>query len=510
MHFTDSKKKALWSWVRSNRQIKGMDKLYEQITRAGKANYNRDKDGFFFQTQITRQLAESKRYKITMVEDKGPVYDIDIELDGRVCIQAWFGGNVAGYGLDQKIKKTNSPLVLYSQRTCLDKDLNVLQDKLDQINRPALPIPSGTSADLPVKILVAMSRTLLPLHFPPEWGRHLKDRVIIELRGDFDDTGNMRGLATLHRHSRQWDDVAKGIVNALGFRYVESFLSLAAGSRSTYLGGLPNNAWHSYLHTASRSIRLQPKIMTSTINSDVIAGQVMDRTGNELSQDDIDCYLNSELWRNVSRVIWADVEQSDQDMMPASPCYPESIDRLIADRSLVKNNKPGLYNLYDGGINRDKTDVYDATVVDAGNGDLGIDHVECLLNGIQSRSNKTPNCFLGDPIVLWNMLDLGRRFGYTGRMVCMFNKHVVQTNSFMGIPTPLSYGTGPNKPGCIYAISYKDEWDVPSGLRLMESSVHEAEVPRSGAPNYRIAYAIGEAAVDPRACGKIINIRRRL
>ena len=509
MHFTDSKKKALWSWVRSNRQIKGMDKLYEQITRAGKVNCNQDKDGFFFQAQITRQLAESGRYDITMVEDKGPNYDIDIELDGRDCIQVWFGGNVVGYHVGQKIKEHNSPR-FRSQRTCLDKDREALQDKLDQINKHVLPIPSSTVPDLPAKILIVMSRTPIPLHFLSEWLCCYKDRVIMELRGDFDCTGNMRGLATLHRHSRQWDDVAKGIVNALGFRYVESFLSLAAGSRSTYLGGLPNSVWHSYLHTASRSIRLQPKIMTSTINSDVIAGQVMDRTGNELSQDDIDCYLNSELWRNVSRVIWADVEQSDQDMMPASLCYPESIDRLIADRSLVKNNKPGLYNLYDGGINRDKTDVYDATVVDAGNGDLGIDHVECLLNGIQSRSNKTPNCFLGDPIVLWNMLDLGRRFGYTGRMVCMFNKHVVQTNSFMGIPTPLSYGTGPNKPGCIYAISYKDEWGVPSGLRLMESSVHEAEVPRSGASDYRIAYAIGEAAVDPRACGKIINIRRRL
>ena len=91
MNFTKPKKDDLCQWVRDNQHIKGMNKLYEQITRGDEVNYNDDKDGFFFQTQITRQLAESERYSITMVEDNGIGYDIDIELNGCICLQAWFG-----------------------------------------------------------------------------------------------------------------------------------------------------------------------------------------------------------------------------------------------------------------------------------------------------------------------------------------------------------------------------------------------------------------------------------
>ena len=152
----------------------------------------------FSQTQIARQLHESEKYDITRVEDKGTTYDIDIELDGYVCLQAWLGSNVAGHNLDREVASSNSPWVLYSQRTCLDKDLDVRQHKLDQTDKPtldgaalkpnyytlyaqhplwsqvvlypyAMPMPSIRSATCPVKIVVAMSPTRLPLHFLPEW-----------------------------------------------------------------------------------------------------------------------------------------------------------------------------------------------------------------------------------------------------------------------------------------------------------------------------------------------------
>ena len=141
--------------------------------------------------------------------------------------------------------------------------MNARQRKLDQINKPI-----NMSAGNPVKILVAMSSTRLPLHYLPKWDHLLKDRVIIELRGDFDGTGNLCGVATLHRSRRLWDMVARGIVDALGFQYVESFTSLGAGWSSMRFGGLPNTMWRSsYLNTASQHIPLQPKVMASVLGS---------------------------------------------------------------------------------------------------------------------------------------------------------------------------------------------------------------------------------------------------
>ena len=123
-------------------------------------------------------------------------------------------------------------------------------------------------------------------------------------------------------------------------------------------------------------------------------GYIKDTTGQDHSPEFINSCLNDELRRAVSRVIWADVEQPDENVVPIlGPCRLESLDRLITDRNLVKNSRPGLYNLYDGKIDRDKTDAFDSVVVDAGNGDLEIEHVEDLLHGIRFRSNKNTMMF---------------------------------------------------------------------------------------------------------------------
>ncbi|MBI1658944.1 MAG: hypothetical protein IS632_09290 [Thaumarchaeota archaeon] len=364
IHFTSYRKDDLLRWVceRTHKQplIRGMDELLDQITKDGKINYNSDKDGFFFQAQITRQLDESERCDVTRVEDKGITYDIDIELDRYICIQAHLGGNVVGHDLDRKVAKSDSFPAHYSEKTCSnEEDLNWLQRKLDQLNKPILDGdvfgPSGAD---PVKILVTMSPTRLPLHFLPEWNRLLKDRITIELRGDFDGTGNLRGMATLHRADKQWDKVAKNIVGALGFRYVESFSNLGAGPSSVRFGGLQANAWQSsYLNTASQRILLQPKVMVSALKPDMMAGWIMDSTGREPSPELVNSYLGSELRYVVNQVIWADVEQPNWNGIPILGAYRlESFDRLIANRNLAKNGRrPGLYNLYDGKINRDKT-----------------------------------------------------------------------------------------------------------------------------------------------------------
>lgn len=537
MDFTNSKKDDLYQWVCNNLHIKGMDELCKQITRDGKVNYNRDKDGFFFQTQITQQLAESKRYDITMVEGKGFGHDIDIELDRHVWIQTWFGGNVVGHLLDQKIARSNSSPVLYYQRTCLDKDFDVLEHKLDQIGRSALgcdmfeptmyildeqhalwpqtvryqytmPMPSIKSDDHPVKILVSMSSTRLPLHFPPEWYHHLKDGVIIELRGDFGYAGNLRGIATLHRTNKQWDVVAKDIVDALGFRYVESFNSLGTDRSSVCFGGVPTDAWQSsYLNTASQRILLQPKVMAISLKSDFVAGYFVD-SGYEASPKSVRNYINDELRHNVSRVIWADVEQSAQNIsFTLDADHPESIDRIISDQNMAKNSQPGLYNPYEGKIDRNKTNAFDSTVIDVECNDLEQSHVVELLNGIKSKSNKRPDLFLGDPIALLQMIELGRSCDCLEEVVIWCDKTSVLIPLFMRIPVWNDCVRGPNKRGCIYAIKWEDELGVPTGLRMLESSFHENEMWRCGSSNDCITYVVGETAVDPRACGKIMNIR---
>ena len=62
------------------------------------------------------------------------------------------------------------------------------------------------------------------------------------------------------------------------------------------------------------------------------------------------------------------------------------------------------------------------------------------------------------------------------------------------------------KPGCIYAIRWKDELDIQTGLRLLASSYPAIEARLCNSDG---SYVIGEAVVDPKACGKIVHIRER-
>ena len=295
IHFTKSQKDDLVEWVSENLGIKGMDKLYKQITRNDGVNYDSDKDGFFFQAQITRQLARSERYDITQVEDDGGDYDIDIELDGYIQLQVWFGGNRVGYDLNRQIKKHNS-LWEFSSATCLPKDLSKLQDKLDrQLNKPILDDDAYS-----VKILIVMSRTLLPLHFLPEWSYLLKNGTIIELRGGFDEVGNLCGMATLHHSNKWWDETIKDIVDALGFRYVESFNTLGVGWSSMRFGGLSSMPWQSsYLNTASQHIHLQPKVMAFGLNLDVVKEEFFMDLGYGASTEGIRNFMHNELQHMV-------------------------------------------------------------------------------------------------------------------------------------------------------------------------------------------------------------------
>ena len=91
------------------------------------------------------------------------------------------------------------------------------------------------------------------------------------------------------------------------------------------------------------------------MDPDFVKGYFMD-SGYEPSPEFIRNYINDEFGRQVSQVIWADVEQPDQNvvLMPNAD-HLESVDRLIANQALARDShQPGLYNLYGGGIDRDK------------------------------------------------------------------------------------------------------------------------------------------------------------
>ena len=540
--FTNEIKDELVAWIQEEiDKIDGIDKLYDQVTRDGLTNYNRDKDGFFLQMQIVMQLKD-QGYDIIRVEDSGSLnggkYDIDVEIAGNTHIQVHFGGNVFAYEFERTMILNPAGLQVYHPATNWSKDLTVRQEKLDQTDKFYLdgrmfePVPSITHMQYPLwsstiyqptampslnlvrsydstKILIVASRTHIPLYFLPGWDQLLHDKVIIELRGGFDSSNKLCGFATLHRVHKRHDAVAKGIIRALGFEYVESFNALNERGLSGRFGGLSVNRWgSSYLNTASQSILLQPKVMVGTMNANAVAGWYMDSTGYEPSPEVVRSIINDHFQNEVSRIMWADAEQYQSVDVQYNPNHIESFDRLIASKELALNSQQGgLYNVYDGQLNRDKKDAFDATVVDVHHNQLEFDNIAELLDGIEDKSRRRPDYFFCNLAVSEQMFEIGRQANCLGRMCIPHGRTSLVTSSFMGIPiwnvlSQLVYC----KQGCIYAISCKDECGMWTGLRLLGSSYHEIEMRLRGASDDNIAYIIGETVVDPRACGKIVNV----
>lgn len=540
--FTNEIKDKLVAWLQEEiDKIEGIDKLYGQVTRDGLTNYNRDKDGFFLQIQIVMQL-KAQGCDIIKVEDSGYLngskYDIDIEIAGNIYIQVHFGGNVFAYEFERAMIPNPAGLQVYHPATDWGKDLAVSQAKLDQLNkfyhdgRMFEPAPSIPHMQYPLwsrtayqpttmpslnlahsydstKILIVAPRTHIPLHFLPGWNQLLHDRVIIELRGSFDNSSKLCGFATLHRAHKQHDAVSKGIIRALGLEYIESFNALDEQGLSGKFGGLPSNRWRSSrLNTASQSILLHPKAMVSTMNVDDVAGWYMDSTGYEPSPEDVRSIINDHFRDEVSRVMWADAEQYQSADVQYNPNHIESFDRLIASKELaLSSQQGGLYNAYGGQLNRDKTDAFDATVVNVHHNQLEFDNVAELLYGIEDKSGRMPDCFFCNPMLSWQMCEIGLQANCLGEMRVPHGKTSIVTSSFMRIPiwndlSQLVYC----KQGCIYAISWKDECGMQTGLRTLGSSYHEIEMRLRNASDDYIAYVVGETVVDPRACGKIVNI----
>ena len=513
MYFTDDIRGDLAKWVYKKRNIKGMDELYRQITTDGKVNPCAG-DGLFFQVQVAKQIEKSKMYRITEVEEKGSFssvsYDNDIVFDDHICVQVWLGENMFVYGIMKAIESSSGRPQINAMPTDWSKDRDVWRKKTYQPGKPHIESLGLVESPNLVKILVAAPRMHFPLLSLPEWRHLLKDRVVIELQADFDKTKNLRGTATLHRLSKQHDEISMGIINGLGFRYVKSFNNVDSALFSR-LDGLPVGPWRtSYLHTASQRIWLRPKVMTSSINADIVDGWFIDENGYEpppgFGQEMVANWLKD----RVGSVVWASMEQQKPnacDILCNQNNF-ESVDKVIANQGLAKNSQNGLYNAYDDQLDRNKTDKFDATVVYANYSSLELRQIDDLLDEIWDKSGREPDYFRGDPMALLQMLAIGHAAGRCGETTVPCNDSMAIVSAFDGIPVDFGFTSSVHYAlGCIYAVSLKDDRGAQTGLRLMALSSHKITARPRSVPKYYVAFAVGEAVVDPRACGKIVHIR---
>ena len=83
-------------------------------------------------------------------------------------------------------------------------------------------------------------------------------------------------------------------------------------------------------------------------------------------------------------------------------------------------------------------------MVDVRGNDLELHHTVELLCGIIRRSKQRPDCFLGDPVALSTMIELGMEYGCAGVAVVPYNGVYVQVSTFMGIPVWEDYGEWSN------------------------------------------------------------------
>lgn len=513
MHFTNSRKEGSLKWVRKNRQIKGMNDLYENIATNGKLNPRAD-DGFFFHAQVAMQIDYSKTYKITEMEDKGSfngiMYDNDIVLDNHICVQTGLCENMFVYLIAETLKPRSVISPMNAIRTDWYKDHKVWSKKANQPGKPYSESLDSAGNSNMVKITILAPRTHVPLLALPEWKQLLKDRIIIELDVDFDETDNLRGVATLHRLDKRRDEITMGIIKALELRYVKSFNHVDPALFRRF-DGMPVGSWQtSNLYTASQSIRLRPKVATSSMNADIIDDIFVDLHGYEPPPEYGPEMVADLLMDGMGSSVWANMEQQSQDAdnVIYNPNNFESVDKVIADQAQAKNSQNGLYTAYDGQLDRNKTDKFDATVVYTDYNGLEMRHIDDLLDGIWDKSGRVPDYFRGDSAALSQMLAIGHAAGRSGETPVPYNGSIMIASAFDGIPIDFGHTRfAPYTPGCIYAVSLEDERSNRTGLRLMALSSHKIHArPRNG-PKYYVAFAVGEAVVDPRACGKIVHIR---
>lgn len=89
-------------WAKDNMgSVPNLDRLYNKMVREGT-------DGHYVHAYYVRILHDCRRYKITNIEVTEGGHDIDIQLDGWINIQVWYGMNTFMYALKAMLEP-NTP-----------------------------------------------------------------------------------------------------------------------------------------------------------------------------------------------------------------------------------------------------------------------------------------------------------------------------------------------------------------------------------------------------------------
>ena len=205
----DLKYNQLIKWCRQHiNEIPNLGGLLHNLTE------NRQL-GHGVHAELVKRIHESGEYTITGVENSTGNYDIDIELDGKINIQVWFGQNTAGHIMESQFssdgQRRNAKLEnitpLGGVRTDWTKDEQVLIKKLDQLPNDKF------------SVLLAVPR-FIGLTFLPEWWENIPNsKCVIKSRTPLDCQHKGEQAVIYYSDNFPYMDEAKKIIKAVGFNH---------------------------------------------------------------------------------------------------------------------------------------------------------------------------------------------------------------------------------------------------------------------------------------------------
>lgn len=85
------------SWAKDSQgSVPNLDKLYNKLVSEGT-------DGHYVHAYYAKKLHECGRYRITDIEASTGKHDVDIQLNGDINIQVWYGMNTHGYIMEAQL-----------------------------------------------------------------------------------------------------------------------------------------------------------------------------------------------------------------------------------------------------------------------------------------------------------------------------------------------------------------------------------------------------------------------
>ena len=198
-----------------------VERLYNKIK--GRSDPCKGGSGFFLQTELTRKLWKSLHFTVTGVEqnykmDQTRNIDVDIELDGKICIQVWSGIKTEGLitmgEFDSNSRQKNLQKGLTTRLGGLggdaDRDWIGLESKLNQLpdDRPGFVV-------IGYPIWPSFHR----YHIEPKYCQGISpNKCIIVLDIDLCES-SLLGRSILYYHPNcSCVDIAKTISRDIGFK----------------------------------------------------------------------------------------------------------------------------------------------------------------------------------------------------------------------------------------------------------------------------------------------------